>query len=214
MFLRCLRDQVDGGAGGGTGAGASGSGAAAGGEPPKTEPPKTGTEGEPGAVPYSRFKEVNDELGKLRKAEETRVAADLTARGEHEKVAAAERTKREEAEARADRVARRAAFIGAVAGKVADPEAAFKLALADGLVTFDVNEDGAPKDSKAVDAAVTEITKRYPFLKSAGTPSRDFGDDRGGTQPGAPVDPEKLSPMEKMVYGMGQNPVAGRGARS
>lgn len=203
MFLRALREQAGGdGQGGGAGAPPPAAGAPAAGTPPATGEPPKAPEGEPGTIPYARFKEVNDELAKLRRAEEARTNAELTAKGEHEKVAAAEKTKREEAERRAERVARRAAFMAGASGKVQDVEAAFKLALTDGLLAFDVDEEGSPKDAKAVEAAVAEVTKRYPFLKGQGTPDRDFGGNHGGTGPAAGQDPDKMTPLEKMIAGI------------
>jgi hypothetical protein len=170
-----------------------------------------GGDGEPGPIPYVRFKEVNDELARRRAADEKRERDELTAKGEHEKVATQEREKREAAEARAVTIARRAAFMGKAAGKVADPEAAVKLAQADGLLGFDVDDDGAPKDAKAVDAAVDEITKRYPFLKAQGAATRDFGNGHGATGGAPAVDIEKLSPVQKMELGISQG--AGRPTR-
>jgi hypothetical protein len=217
MFLRALREQSGGAGGSGSGAGAPPAGSPPANppaDPPAQNPPASGGQPPvpPGYVPAESLRAVTAERDRLKKAHDDAEAAKLTANGEHEKLAAQEKTKREEAEARAERVARRAAFLAGSSGKVADSEAAYKLAVADGLVGFKVDEEGIPEDPKAVEAAVAEVTKRYPFLKGKGTPTNDFGNDHGGTQPGAPVDVEKMTPVEKMVYGMTQNPVAGRGA--
>lgn len=220
MFLRCLREQAgDGGSsgsGGAPAAGATGDGKPAGdGKAGDGKPAGDGGAPvvvPPGYVPSESLRAVTAERDRLKKAADDAEAAKLTANGEHEKLAAQEKTKREEAEARAERVARRAAFLAGASGKVADPEAAYKLAVADGLVAFKVDEEGIPEDPKAVETAVTEIGKRYPFLKGKGTATSDFGNDHGGTTAGAPVDVEKMTPMEKMIAGMQANPVAGRGA--
>lgn len=170
----------------------------AGGAP--TTPPAPATPPTDQSVPYARFKEVNDELQARKRADEERETAEATKRGEHEKVAQAEKAKREEAEAKALRVARRAAFVAGASGKVSDIEAAYKLALADGdLDKVEVDDDGMPKDAKAVEQAITDLTKRYEFLK---VDSRSFGGDRGGQQPGGggPSDPKTAQDMLATGY--------------
>jgi hypothetical protein len=154
-------------------------------------------------IPRARFDEVNNKLGELTKADEDRQRADAEKKGEFQKLAETEKAKREQAETRALSIARRASFIGVAAGKVADPEAAFKLASADGMLDdLDVNDDGSPKDPKAVEKIVTDLVARYAFLK-ADKSTRSFGDDRSGAgAPGTPgFDPSKASGRELLSAG-------------
>lgn len=153
--------------------GAGGSGGA----PPPAPPPAEQT------VPYARFSEVNSELQKLRQAEEARQAKELADKGQHEQLANAEKVKREAAEQRAERIARRAVFISKASGKVTDADAAAKLAMADGLLDkIEVDDDGNAKDPGAVDKIVTDLVKTYEFLKP-GTGRTDFGAPAGGNGP-------------------------------
>lgn len=157
-----------------------------------------------GWIPRERFSEVNTELQRLRKAEEDRIAAEATKKGEFEKLHEAEKSKREAAEARATRIGQRAAFIAAASGKVADPEAAYKLAAADGLLSdLDVDDEGNAKDAKKPGAIVDEIVKRYEFLKATKNDG-SFGGDRSGAggagNPG--FDPNKASASELLRYGV------------
>jgi hypothetical protein len=160
--------------------------APAGGAP--ATPPASGEPDRSGWIPRDRFDQVNAEREALRKEKESREQADLTAKGEHEKVAANEKAKREEAEARALKVARRAAFIAKGSGAFSDVEAAYKLAAMDGdLDKIEVTDDGEPKDAKAVEAIVTDLGKRYEFLKidkrSFGGPSDGQRAQNGGHDP-------------------------------
>lgn len=206
-------DGAGGGAGAGTGTPPAGDGAPA----PGTPPPAGGSGGgEPdrsGWIPRDRFDTVNAELQKLRSAEEERQRQDLEAKGEHEKLAAAEKAKREQAEQRALAIARRAAFIAAAAGKVSDPEAAYKLANADGLLNdLEVDDDGNAKDAKKPGAIVDDLVKAYEFLKPT-TKTRDFGGPNGG-QGGQPAgDPSKMSADELLRGAYAASPVTGRGSR-
>ena len=203
-----------------------GEGGGAGGNPPAPTPPPTPDPTPPtppqppaptpsereGFIPRDRFDEVNGELQRLRKAEEERQTKELEAQGKHEQLAQAEKARREEAEAKAARIARRSAFIGAAAGKVADPEAAYKLALADGdLDDLDVDDDGNAKDPKRPAAIVDDIVKRYEFLKPKSNGGRSYGDDRSGTGVPEGVDPSKLSSREMLSIGYAQSRPRQRG---
>lgn len=173
----------------------------AGGAPPAPPAPAEPPAGN--VVPYERFKEVNDELAKRRKADEEREAAEAAKRGEHEKLAANEKAKREEAEQKAASYARRLAFVTAATGKVSDIGAAHKLAAADGLLTFELDDEGNPKDPESVGKMIDGLVKTYAFLKPG--PARtgpNFGADHGGTDGGSPVDPEKLTALQKMELGI------------
>jgi hypothetical protein len=178
----------------------------AGGAPPAPPaPPADPPAGQ--TVPYARFKEVNDELAKRKLADEERERAELTAKGEHEKVASQEKEKRIEAEAGRDAAYRELAFVTAAAGKVSDVAAAYKLATADGVLSaIELDADShKAKDPKAVDTAIGELVKTYAFLKPgpAGT-GRGYGSDHGGQDPTAGLDVEKLSAREKMELGITQ----------
>lgn len=172
-----------------------GGGAPAGGEPDRS-----------GWIPRDRFDEVNRELQARKKADEERERAEAEKKGEFEKVAAAEREKREAAEKRAIGIARRAAFIAAASGKVADPEAAYKLAAADGLLNdLDVDDEGNAKDAKAAPGIVESLIKKYEFLKPNGT-SRSFGEPAGGNGSGPNFDPSKASARELLAAGYATEP--------
>jgi len=186
--------------------------AGAGGTPPPA-PPATGAPAGNGEdrsnwIPRDRFDAVNGELAAIKKAEADRAEADLKAKGDHEKIAESEKAKREAAEARATNIARRAAFIGAAAGKTADPEAAYKLAVADGLIAdLDVDDDGNAKDPKAAEKIVEEVTKRYEFLKPTKA-DKSFGGDKSGAGGGPELDPSKMSARDMLSAGYAAN--AGR----
>lgn len=152
---------------------------------------------------------MNTELAALRKEKEDRERDELTAKGEHEKVAEQEKAKRLEAEAKALGIARRAAFIGAAAGKVSDAEAAYKLAVADGMLNdLDVDDDGNAKDDKAPAKLVDEIVKKYEFLKPTG--SRSFGRENGGRDGGEPNLGPNATASDMLKAAYGSSPVTGR----
>jgi hypothetical protein len=157
-----------------------------------------------GWIPRERFAEVNGELQRLRKAEEDRVAAEATKKGEFEKLHEVEKSKREAAEARATQIGQRAAFIAAASGKVQDPEAAYKLAKADGLLSdLDVDDDGNAKDAKRPGAIVDEIVKRYEFLKATKNDGSFGGDRSGAGGTGSPgFDPNKASARDLLRHGI------------
>ena len=117
--------------------------------------------------------------------------------------------KREAAEARVVAVARRSAFVSAAAGQVADPEAAYKLAVADGMLDdLDLDEDGNAKDPKAAGKIVEALTKTYSFL--AAPNNRSFGEPKNGQPPGPPADLSKLSSRQLLELGYS----TGSGART
>lgn len=189
------------GTGTGSGSGTGGSGAGTGGGAPAAG---TGT-GEV-MIPKARFDEVNSEYQRLKQAEEARQADEAKRKGEFEKVAEQEKQKRTEAEQRALAVGRRAAFIGALSTKLSDVTAAYKLAKADGLVdTIELDDDGEPKDTKAIEALAETLTKNYPFLKpGAPATGRGFGGDHGGAGAPSNVDIESMTTAERMEYGIRQ----------
>lgn len=171
--------------------------------PTGTPPAPGGGGGEPdrsGWITRDRFDQVNGELRALREAEDKRNREALEAQGKHEEVAKAEKAKREEAERKAERIARRAAFIGGASGKVADVEAAYALAgsLLDDLA---IDDDGNAKDPKAVEGIVKTLIERHPILKIDEKKSRSFGDDRSGAAGGTPLDPSKMTSRDMISAG-------------
>ena len=173
--------------------------APAAGTPPVQDPDRSGW------IPRERFDDVNRKLADLTAAEQKRTEDEAKKRGDFEALAAGEKTKREEAEARAARVARRAAFIAKASGKVQDPDAAYKLAAADGMLNdLEVDDEDDAKDPKAVEKIVDELVKRYEFLKSTDK-SRSFGDAAGG-QNGAPIDTSKMTGSDMLRAGYSSPP--------
>lgn len=191
-------------------------GSAGTGTPPAPAPGTPPTEDRSGWIPRQRFDEVNSRLQALEAAEAKKQEDEAKKRGDFEKIDAAQKQKIADAEARAVRIARRAAFIAKASGKVADPEAAFKLALADGdLEALDVDDDGNAKDPKAVEKIIDELTKRYEFLKADGK-RRDFGQPAGGNGGGQPLDTSKMGARDMLQAGYAERGVGtpGSGFRS
>lgn len=195
--------EGDGGAGNGQpSAGDPGAGGGGSALPPTAQPPTTPPGQPESTVPYARFSEVNAELQKLRQAEEQRQRDELAKKGEHEQLAQREKSAREAAEQRATTIGRRAAFVAKAVAKATDPEAAYKLAMADGLLSnVEIDDEGNPKDGKAVETAVDETLKRYAFLK-AGPKNSDFGAPAGGN--GQPGQAEPKTARDMLAAGYSQ----------
>lgn len=186
------------------------------GDPPPA-PPASGAGGTPPPdvdrsswIPRQRFDEVNGELQKFRDAEarrqtdEAAKAGDFdTARQKLEAERDAEKARVKAEQDRSTRIARRSAFVAAASGSVSNVEAAYKLAAADGVLdAIDVDDEGEPKDAKAVEKIVTDLVKKYEFLKGG---SRSFGqpsDGNGGSAP--PPDTSKMTAREMMAAGYAQ----------
>lgn len=182
---------------------ADGGATGAGGAPPA--PPVAGpaSEDRAGWIPRDRFDLATTELAALKREKEERTAKELADKGQHEQLAANEKAKREAAEARAVHIARRAAFVAGASGKVADVEAAYKLAQADGMLNdLDVDDDGNAKDQKKVEGIVADIVKRYEFLKQQNGTGRGYGGDKGGQDTG-PVDTSKMTGLDMLQAGYG-----------
>lgn len=189
-------------------------------------PPATGTPpanggaagGEPDRsswIPRQRFDEVieanrrYEEAERKRQADEAQKATDEaakrgefdTARQKLEDDVKAEKEKTKAESERATRIARRAAFISVASQKVADASAAYKLALADGMLDkLEVDDEGEPNDPKAVEAIVAELVKKYEFLK--GGSGRNFGTPTDGSPNGGqPVDRSKMSAQDMLTAG-------------
>lgn len=207
-----------GGDAGSTSGTASGGAAAAGSSAaPGTGDVSTGSgDGQPGPVPYARFQEVNAELQRRKTADADRERKDLEAKGEHEKLARTEREGREIAEAKALRIGRRAAFVSAAAGKVADVNAAATLAIADGMLEgIELDDDGNVTKGDT-GKLIDKVLERYPFLKAAAA-NRATGAPLGGA--GAnPQDAEKMTPDERLRAGVAESmralPAARQGVTS
>jgi hypothetical protein len=190
---------LDGGAGAGTGAG----------EPtptPQAQPEPTPPQGEPeptaqvnvnvppGYVPAANLQAVVAERDRLAREAREREEATAKEEGRWQELAEKNETRAKAAEERVTRVARRSAFVSAASkAGVTDPEAAYKLALADGLLN-DVNVDADDNaDAGAIAKALEAAQKTYKFLKR----DASFGGERGG-QPEADASDPNLSTRERM----------------
>lgn len=168
--------------------GSGATGAPAAGEEKKHEP----------AIPYERFKEVNDKLKALEaeKAESEKKASEaateaLKKKGEWEKVASEASAKLEQAQqALKDRDIRQAAFVEAVAANAVDPEAVYQL-MDKSKVTF---VDG--KVTGVKEAIAELLTARAYLVKTAGGTGYIMG--AGGT--GREPTPDDISKMSMAQY--------------
>lgn len=169
--------------------------------------PATGqpsTDDRSGWIPRERFDQVNSELVARKAADQAKADEEARKRGDFEALDKSNKEKIAAAEDRATRVARRAAFIARAAGKVADADAAFKLALADGMLNDLKVDDEGDADTKVVDKIVDELVKKYEFLKGKSN-DRSFGGDTSGNG-GAPVDVSKMSGQDMLRAGYGASP--------
>jgi len=152
-------------------------------------------------VPYSRFKEVVDQNNALTKAQKDRDDATAKEQGKWQELATKREQERDALAARFVTTAKRSAFVSAIAAQVADAQAAYILARDSGLLdAIEVDDDGNPKDAKAVAEAVKQTIERYKFLK---VDSRTFGQDRGGVGGSPTPNTDKLSARELMAAGYG-----------
>lgn len=195
------------GEGGGAGAGSGGTGGSTssgdGGDKGKTTS-GSGGDSEP-MIPKSRFDEVNREYQRMKAAEERRIADDLKAKGEHEKLAEQERAGREKAQSAMKSLARRTAFVEAAAGRVSNVQTAVKLALVDGMLDeLEVDDDGQITKgdaSKIVEKMLAD--EQYAFLKPDAQRSRKTGEATSGAG-GNPIDMSKLTSEQKINLGLQQ----------
>jgi hypothetical protein len=185
--------------------------------PPATgTPPAAGAGGSPAPagngpaddrsnwIPRERFDQVNTEYARLKKAEDDRAEKEAKARGDFEALNAQEKEKTAAAEAKAERIARRGAFVSRAAGKVADAEAAFKLADADGMLSDLAVDDDGNADPKVVDKIVDKLIEKYEFLKGTDK-TRSFGEPAGGNG-GAPQDTSKMTARDMLRAGYAESP--------
>lgn len=147
-------------------------------------------------MPAEQLREVAKERDDLKKAAADAEEAAQVKRGEWEGVAQKRETERDEWKGKFFTVGRRAAFVAAIATQVPDATAAYKLAVADGLLKDVKVDDEGEADSKQIAEAVKTTMDRY---KSIFGKSRSFGGERGAQ--GAPQsdDPNTpISPRERL----------------
>lgn len=179
--------------------------------PPPAEPVADGP-----MIPKTRFDEVNTAYQKLVKAQEEAARKDAEAKGEFEKLAAAERekadkekTRAEAAEGRATMFARRAGFVSVASGKVADPQAAYKLAVADGMLdAIEVTDEG-DTDPEKLGKVVEKLVEKYPFLVGGQRPQA-FGGTANGNTPAPALNPASMSSKSKILAGLTGSRTPGR----
>lgn len=201
-----LEEAGEGSSGGGGDSGSQQQGQGDSGQPsqPAQSQQQAGTPD--GFVPRESHLAVTRERDDLKRQIDAQETERQKQAGEWEKVAS---KKDEEAKAwktRFESTARRAAFVAAAAtGKdqASDPDAAYKLAVADGLLNDLKVDDDGNVEAEAVTKAVKATIDKYDFLKSKGNGS--FGHDRSGTQPDSAPDLSKMSSREKMEYGIAQD---------
>lgn len=135
-----------------------------------------------GFVPIDQLRAVTAERDRLNREKEERETETQRQQGEWQKLAEKNEEKAKTFESRFLATARRAAFVASAAkgGNIADPEAAYKLALTDGrLNDVKVDDDGNAEES-VIAKAVEDTLKAYAFLKSG---NGSFGGERSGNQP-------------------------------
>lgn len=161
---------------------------------------------QPGAgeqtVPYARFKQIIDERDALAKAAKERDDATAKEQGKWQELATKREQERDSLASRFVASAKRSAFVSAIAPQVADAKAAYILARDSGLLdSIEVDDDGEPKDAKAVEAAVKQTIERFKFLK---VDSRSFGQERGGVGGSPAPNTDKMGARELMALGYGR----------
>jgi hypothetical protein len=206
MLMVGLFDGEGGGDAGGSGEGAPP--AAGGANPPAANPPVGGGAPAPApgeqTIPYSRFKEINDELQR-RKDEDQKKADEAAAKaGDFEKVRGRLEGENTGLKETLTLVARRNAFYDVANGKASNLRLAFIAAgemglLGDLKVAIDLEKRHADVENRdAIAGIVDKVLRANPELKAR---SSSFGDPQGGTPPGDGADVDKLSPTQKMEYG-------------
>lgn len=154
---------------------------------------------------------MNTRLQALEAAETKKAEDEAKKRGDFEALNASEKAKTAAAEEKATRIARRGAFIARASGKVADADAAYKLALADGMLNDLKVDDEGDADPKIVDKIVEDIVKKYEFLKGKSNGGdRSFGADQSGAGSGTPVDRSKMSSADMLSAGYRAGPQPGQ----
>jgi hypothetical protein len=151
--------------------------------------PSTGSTAAPeGYVPSDQLRAVVQERDALAAEKRKREEDDAKAKGEFEELASKREQERDLWKSRFVTTARRSAFVASIAKDVQDAEAAYKLALADGLLNDVKVDDDGNADAEAVKKAVKTTTDTYKFLKGSGS----FGGERSGQQPeSSGFDPNK-----------------------
>lgn len=178
-------------------------------QPSGQQPPPTAQsqqQGTPeGFVPRDSHLAVTRERDELKRQIDAQETERQKQQGEWQKLAEKHEGEAKAWKGRFESTARRAAFVATAASskdRIADPDAAYKLALADGLLNDLKVDDDGNVDSKAVDEAVKSTIGKYAFLKAG---SGSFGGERSGQQPDNAPDLAKMSPRERMEYGIAQD---------
>ena len=164
------------------------------GDPPATPQQPSNVQVPPGYVPADNLRAVAEERDALKRERDEAERKKAEDEGRWQELAGTEKQKREAAEQRFIAVARRAAFVSQASKEgVTDPEAAYKLAVADGLLNDVKVDDDGNADVKAIAEAVKSAQGTYKFLKRDGS----FGGERGG-QPEPDASDPNLSSRERM----------------
>lgn len=148
-----------------------------------------------GYVPVDQLRAVAAERDRLKREADERSTEEAKKQGEWQTLAEKNEAKAKTFEQRFMTTARRAAFVSKIASQVVDPDAAYKLALADGLLADVKVDDDGNADVGAIDSAVKKAVETYKFLKAG---NGSFGGDRSGQQPEPAPNLANASPRERM----------------
>lgn len=168
--------------------------------PAAQQQPTTTSTGTPeGFVPIDQFRAVTAERDTLNREKTAAEEKRQKDQGEWQTLAEKHEGAAKSWQERFIATARRAAFVAAAAGaekdRVTDPDAAYKLALSDGLLKDVKVDDDGNADSDAIGKALKATIDKYAFLKAG---SSSFGGERGGNQPTADPASGDMSPRERM----------------
>jgi hypothetical protein len=174
--------------------------------PPQQPSQPTQTQQQPGSgtpegyVPIDQLRAVTAERDRLNREREEADKKTAEEQGRWQELAQKHEAKAKDFESRFMATARRAAFVAGISSKASDPMAAYKLALADGLLNdVKVNDEGEA-DEEPIAKAIDATLKKYPMLKAG---AGSFGGERGSTQSETPgFDPKTATATQKMIEGM------------
>jgi hypothetical protein len=145
---------------------------------------------------------LRKEIDRLRNAERKREEDAARARGDFEKLANDRAAENAALTSRMEAVARRSHFAESAAGKVQDVAAAWKLAVADGLVG-DWKVDEAGTVAGDVPKLIAKLTETYPFLKpGTGAGTIPGGTGNGAAGAGPTFDASKASSEQLIRHGL------------
>lgn len=167
---------------------------------PAQQPSQSQQQTPEGFVPKESLNAVTAERDRLKREAEERDREKAEAEGRWQELAQKNDDKAKSFESKFLATARRAAFVAAASGKASDPMAAYKLAIADGLLDdVKVSDDGEAEEKPIADA-VDVTLKKYAFLKSG---AGSFGGERGSTQSEPTDDPNrKITSRERLEAGI------------